>query len=217
MLKKHFGFEEKQTVKVTVNKIRWIQNKNCSTRATFINRNIWARADAVIPPTNEIQHWTPGKAHHKGVRQNSQDRLFCDLTEENQFSMEKKNLHWIKGSPKVHWEKKNGQRKPGSKKNLTLISLMWAFSSVYPKKIFLFGCFMNTPLSQFFAWCARNSLLCNARRDVNKICTSRSRTKACGKGHYSAGCRLVYDAFCYSYQFLYKTLSAMSSIFLEIF
>ena len=65
-----------------------------------------------------------------------------------------KNLHWIKGSPKVHWEKKNGQRKPGNKKNLTLISLTWAFSSFYPKQIFLFWLFHEySSLSIFCVMC----------------------------------------------------------------
>lgn len=41
--------------------------------------------------------------------------------------LRKINLQWRKeftlDKRKFHWEKKNGQRKPGNKKNLTLISL----------------------------------------------------------------------------------------------
>ena len=98
----------------------------------------------------------------------------------------KTNPKFIKRS-----RRKSAQSKLGKKK--TKLRFIWVGLS---RDFSLLGRLMKTLISQHLAKYATNFLLlCSARRAVNKICKSRSQTKAREKGQQSAGGLSYYDTF----------------------
>ena len=107
--------------------------------------------------------------------------------------------HELKRNPKFieKSRRKSAQSKLGKKK--TKIRFIWLGLS---RDFSLLGRLMKTLIFRHFAKYATNFLLlCSARRVVNKICKSRSQTRAREKGQHSAGGLPIMTPFALGYRF----------------
>ena len=138
-----------------------------------------------MPPTNETQHRTPWQI----AWQRTPLKFARKVISRNWEHELKRNPKFIRG--------KSAQSKLGKKK--TLLRFIWLGLSC---DFSLLGRLMKTLISRHFAKYVTNFLLlCSVRRFVNKICKSRSQTKAREEGQHSAGGLPIMTPFALGYRF----------------